>query len=335
MFPVVVVKSPEAVKIMSSSARRLIKPPADPAPVTFRELSPPTVTARSPPTVEVERVTALLLVNVALPEVPEVFKLTAPVNTFDVLSRVIAWSSTSVVKLDVPVIVKVPVSVIAPPEVTLKFPLEVVLPPKTTPPVPASTVKSLKEEVDEKFTALPLAVAIKVSGVEVEVTPSTVIVPLVALPIVRLPALIWARSELLREKSPEAPPSPIVPASETCKVVPAVPELIAPVELKDMLLEVMVNALFVVLSVLAVKMLKSPVPLPSESELKPVVPLVVRLEESVIPFSALTVRPWKVESDVPKVTEEPEAVEVVARHEEEIEAALGGRADGGAGGALG
>ena len=90
IFPVVVVKSPAAVKIMSSSASRLIEPPADPAPVTFNELSPPTVTARSPPTVEVERVTALLLVNVALPEVPKVFKLTAPVNAFDVLSRVIA-----------------------------------------------------------------------------------------------------------------------------------------------------------------------------------------------------------------------------------------------------
>jgi len=88
MFPVVV-KSPEAVKIMSSSARRLIDPPADPAPVTFRELPPPTVISRFPPTVDVERVTALLLTNVALPVVPEVFKLTAPVNEFDVLSRVI------------------------------------------------------------------------------------------------------------------------------------------------------------------------------------------------------------------------------------------------------
>ena len=90
MLPVVVVKSPESVKIMSSSASRLIEPPADSVPVTFRELSPPTVTARSPATVEVERVIVLLLVNVALPEVPEVFKLTAPVNEFDVLSRVIA-----------------------------------------------------------------------------------------------------------------------------------------------------------------------------------------------------------------------------------------------------
>ena len=48
------------------------------------------VAVRFPPTVEVERVIVLLLVNVALPEVPEVFKLTAPVNEFDVLSRVIA-----------------------------------------------------------------------------------------------------------------------------------------------------------------------------------------------------------------------------------------------------
>ena len=88
IFPVVVIKSPAAVKMMSSSALRLIKPPTDPAPVTLKELSPPTVTLRSLPTVEVERVTELLLVSVASP-VPEVFKFTAPVNALDLLSRVI------------------------------------------------------------------------------------------------------------------------------------------------------------------------------------------------------------------------------------------------------
>jgi len=67
----------------------LMLPPADPAPVTLRELPPPTVTLRSLPMVEVERITALLLANVAEP-VPEVFKLTAPVNELEVLSSVIA-----------------------------------------------------------------------------------------------------------------------------------------------------------------------------------------------------------------------------------------------------
>ena len=103
-------------------------------------------------------------------------------------------------KLDVPAIVKAPVSVIAPPEVTVKFPVVDKSAPKSTPPVPASTVRLPNEEaVDEKFTALELEVAIKVKGVEVEVTPSTVIVPLVAFPIVRFAAVIWVSSLLVRE----------------------------------------------------------------------------------------------------------------------------------------
>ena len=75
------------------------------------------------------------------------------------------------------------------------------------------------------------------------------------------------------------------------RVVPAAPELIAPVELKAMLLEVMVKALLVVLSVLAAEIVKSPVPLLSESELKLVVPFVARFEERVTPFPAFTVKP--------------------------------------------
>ena len=89
MFPVVVVKSPAAVKIISSFARRPIEPPADTAPFTFKELFAPTVIAIFPPTVEVERVTALSLTSVALPEVPKVFKFNMPVKVLDVLSRVI------------------------------------------------------------------------------------------------------------------------------------------------------------------------------------------------------------------------------------------------------
>ena len=200
--------------------------------------------------------------------------------------------ATSLVKLDDPDIVKVPVSVIFPPEVTLKSPLADTFTPKSTPPVPASRVTSLNEDaVDEKFTAFPFAVAINVNGLDVEVTPSTVIVPLVVSPMMRLPAVIKARSELVREKLPEVLPSPIVPLSETFRVVLAAPDVILPVELKDILLEVMVNALLLVVRVLPLEIEKFPAPSPSESEMRFVVPLVVRLEESVMPFSAFTTNP--------------------------------------------
>ena len=194
--------------------------------------------------------------------------------------------ATSVEKLDDPDIVKVPVSVIFPPEVTLKFPFTETFTPKPTPPVPASRVKSLNEDaVDEKFTAFPLAVAINVSGLDVEVTPSTVIVPLVLSPMMRLPAVIKARSEFVSEKLPEVLPSPIVPLSETFIVVLAAPEVIFPVELKDILLEVIVNALLLVVRVLPLEIEKLPAPSPSESEMRLVVPFVVKLEESVMPVS--------------------------------------------------
>ena len=88
------------------------------------------------------------------------------------------------VKLDVPAIVKTPVSVIAPPEITLKFPLDVTFPPKLTPPVPPSKVKLRgvrfeeiliasaaftvrpwkKESAVSKVTEDPEAVAFKVSA---------------------------------------------------------------------------------------------------------------------------------------------------------------------------
>ena len=70
----------------------------------------------------------------------------------------------------------------------------------------------------------------------------------------------------------------------------------------------MVNALLVVLSVLRELIVKLPVPVLFESELKIVVPFVVRLEDSVIPSPAFTVNPCKEESVVPKITEDPEAV---------------------------
>jgi hypothetical protein len=162
---------------------------------------------RFPPTVEVKRVTALLLFKVALPD-PDVFKLTVPVNELEVLSRVIAWPATSVVKLDVPPTVKIPVSVIAPPEVTLKFPVAVTFTPKSTAD-PASKVKLLNEDaVVEKVI---VEAEFKMSDPKLdEDTPSTIMAPLDPLPTVRLPAVIWPSSLFVREKVPKPEPKPMV-----------------------------------------------------------------------------------------------------------------------------
>ena len=91
-------------------------------------------------------------------------------------------------------------------------------------------------------------------------------------------------AEFVSEKLPEVLPSPIVPLSETFRVVVAVPEVIFPVELKDILLEVIVNALLLVVRVLPLEIEKLPAPSPSESEMRLVVPFVVKFEESVMPF---------------------------------------------------
>lgn len=71
----------------------------------------------------------------------------------------------------------------------------------------------------------------------------------------------------------------------------AVPEEIKLPEPNTTLLEVRDKALFVVVRVLFVAKVKSPAPSASESALKVVAPFVVRLDESVIPFSEFTVRP--------------------------------------------
>ena len=217
------------------------------------------------------------------------------------------------VKLDVPAIVKVPVSVIAPPEVTLKFPAVVTSTPKSTPPVPAFIVKlpSPDEAPVSKLTPLEALVAFNVNGVVMVVKAPTLISPLVLSPMIRLPAVNFPRSVEDKLK-PQVPPQvddpkPIVTPEEARIVVEAVPLLID-VPLRVIPPNLIDKELLPALKVFPESNVKEPVPSESESELKLVVPLVVRLEESVIPFSALTVRPWKVESDVPKVTEEPEAV---------------------------
>ena len=99
--------------------------------------------------------------------------------------------ATSVVKLDVPPIVKAPVSVIAPPEVTLKFPVVVKFTPKSTPPVPAFIVKlpSPDDAPVSKLTPLRALVAFNVNGVVMVVKAPTLISPLVLSPMIRLPTV--------------------------------------------------------------------------------------------------------------------------------------------------
>ena len=127
--------------------------------------------------------------------------------------------------------------------------------------------------------------------------------------MVRLPAVIFPNSVEVRLK-PQVPPqldapSPIVDVAwEARIVVPAVPLLRVPVRTRP--LAVTDSALLVVDK--DEERMKSPMPVAFESELKLVVPLVVRFEEIVIPSAAFTVRPWKKESVVSKVTEDPEAV---------------------------
>jgi len=107
-------------------------------------------------------------------------------------------------------------------------------------------------------------------------------------PMVRLPAVIWPRSEPLRVKSPEAFPSPMeFPDLETSKVVPAVPLLIVP--LKVMLAVVMDRALLPVLKASPEARVKDPVPLLSVSASNVVVPAEVKSSLMVMPLVALRV----------------------------------------------
>ena len=127
--------------------------------------------------------------------------------------------------------------------------------------------------------------------------------------MMRLPAVILASSvevKLIPQVPPQLDvPNPIVDAAwEARIVVPAVPLLRVPVRTRP--LAVTDSALLVVDK--DEERMKSPMPVAFESELKLVVPLVVRFEEIVIPSAAFTVRPWKKESVVSKVTEDPEAV---------------------------
>lgn len=82
----------------------------------------------------------------------------------------------------------------------------------------------------------------------------------------------------------------VAPDCAVRRFVSAVPEVIELPEPSAILLEVRVRELFVVVRVLFAVRVKSPVPSPSESAFRLVVPLVVKLEDSKIPFSAFTVK---------------------------------------------
>lgn len=196
------------------------------------------------------------------------------------------------VKLEVPPIVKAPVFVIVPPEVTLRFPVVVTSTPKSTLD-PASRVKPLNEDAVVEKVIEEAEFKVRAPKL-VEVTPSTVMAPFVPSPIVRLPAVIFVSSVESRFIANPVNPNPKVPPLETLMVVEPVPLLIVPV--KAISLAVTASALPEVDK--ADERVKSPVLSLSELEFKVVVPLVVRSEEIVIPFSALTVNPWKVEAVV-------------------------------------
>ena len=136
--PVAIVIAPPLL-----SALAIIFPEVVTFPLTFSDLAPFTVTVRSPPIVEFPNVKSLLLTTVAL-AVPDVLKLA------------------------VPAIVNTPEPAMAAPDVAVNEPVVVTSTPKSMPPVPALIVMLPRpdEAVPEKFTALPVAVAFKVSGPE-------------------------------------------------------------------------------------------------------------------------------------------------------------------------
>ena len=196
-------------------------------------------------------------------------------------------------KLEVPATVNTPVSVIAPAELTFSEPVVVTSTPKSTPPVPAFRVKlpNPDETAVAKLTALPVRVAFNVNGVDMEVKPPTVMVPFELFPTVRLAAVNWPNSLLVTEKLPAPEPNPIVrPACAVRRVVPAVPDVMELPAPSTILFDVIDKELLVVDRVLLAASVKSPLALASLSELKLVVPFVVRLDESVIPLLAFTAK---------------------------------------------
>ena len=154
-------------------------------------------------------------------------------------------------KLEVPATVIVPVSVIAPVELTVNDPVVVKSVPKSTPPVPALTFTfpSPVEAPAVNLTALPVPVAFNVNGVLKEVSPATEIVPLLLFPTIIFAEVIKPSSVLDNEKSPAPEPTPIVlPVFAASNIVSAVPDEIELPTPKATSLALMDKELLVVLN---------------------------------------------------------------------------------------
>ena len=129
-------------KVIALSLTSVVNEDVPPTVITpLSVITSPDVTAKFCPTDTVPRFTAVVpLSNVTSP-VPVVVKLTAPVNAFVVVFKVMDLFATSVMKLDVPPTVITPLSVITSPDVTAKFcPTDTV--PRFTAVVPLSNVTS-------------------------------------------------------------------------------------------------------------------------------------------------------------------------------------------------
>ena len=123
----------------------------------------------------------------------------------------------------------------------------------------------------------------------VDETLSTVMLPFVASPIVRVPVVaIRCNSAPLIDNPPDASPSPMVPASDAAMLIFPEPPAMALVVFSIRSFAVMDRALLPVVNVIPEAIVKSPVLSSSESASKvAVVPEPVRLESAlkVIPFA--------------------------------------------------
>jgi len=128
----------------------------------------PHMTARVPFIVEAAKVRAVVpLSRVTLPAVPEVANVTAPVRALVVVSKVMALSATSVVKLDVPPTVITPLSEMGLPAVTTRLRPTVTV-PRLRLVVPLSRVTSPIPVVDTLTAPVrALVVVLKVMALSI------------------------------------------------------------------------------------------------------------------------------------------------------------------------
>ena len=166
--------------------------------VMFPELA---IALRLPPILELPSCTAEAFITVALPPVPFVFKLIAPVAAK--LSKVISASAAEVVKLAIPPTAIVPLSVIFPiSAVAVKSPPILEL-PRLTPPVGLVIVTWPADPVVLKLTA-PVAF----NSLRSIVASAVLVVKVISPPTVKLP--LWLTLPLAAVAS-KLPPTLVVP----------------------------------------------------------------------------------------------------------------------------